>query len=86
MAPYGVPALSNRKALDVFDSFLQDDRIGLIVMSPRGWKLPGVSSRASAQLWMDAYLAAFALSGGYQLITTDGGFRQFSGLDLLVLN
>jgi len=34
---------------------------------------------------MDAYLAAFALSGAHQLVTTDRAFKQFKGLDLLVL-
>jgi predicted nucleic acid-binding protein len=34
---------------------------------------------------MDAYLAAFAIAGGHQLITIDTAFRQFDGLDLLVL-
>jgi predicted nucleic acid-binding protein len=34
---------------------------------------------------MDAYLAAFALVGGYQLVTSDKAFKQFKELDLLVL-
>ena len=34
---------------------------------------------------MDAYLAAFALAGRYSMVTTDAAFRQFRGLDLLVL-
>jgi uncharacterized protein len=35
---------------------------------------------------MDAYLAAFAIAGGHQLVTTDKAFKQFQGLDLLVLS
>jgi predicted nucleic acid-binding protein len=34
---------------------------------------------------MDAYLAAFALAGGYRMVTTDTAFRQFSVLDLVLL-
>jgi predicted nucleic acid-binding protein len=34
---------------------------------------------------MDAYLAAFALAGGHQMVTNDTAFRQFSGLDLVLL-
>jgi predicted nucleic acid-binding protein len=30
-------------------------------------------------------LAAFAIRSGFQMITTDKAFSQFSGLDLLVL-
>jgi predicted nucleic acid-binding protein len=35
---------------------------------------------------MDAYLAAFAITGGYQLVTTDKAFKQFKGLNLLILS
>ena len=56
---------------------------------PRGleilWKKLAGPSKPSPKLWMDAYLAAFAVAGGYQLVTTDKGFKQFKGLDLLVL-
>jgi predicted nucleic acid-binding protein len=40
---------------------------------------------ASPKLWMDAYIAAFALAGRYRMVTTDAAFRQFRGLNLLVL-
>jgi predicted nucleic acid-binding protein len=44
-----------------------------------------VRGTASPKLWMDAYLAAFALAGRYAMVTTDAAFRQFRGLDLLIL-
>jgi hypothetical protein len=34
---------------------------------------------------MDAYLAAFALAGGYRMVTTVVAFRQFRGLKLALL-
>jgi len=34
---------------------------------------------------MDAYLAAFAVSGGYRLVTNDSAYHQFAGLNLMVL-
>jgi toxin-antitoxin system PIN domain toxin len=34
----------------------------------------------------DAYLAAFARTGGYRLLTFDRGFRQFEGLDVEILS
>jgi predicted nucleic acid-binding protein len=34
---------------------------------------------------MDAYLAAFAIMAGLRLVTTDIAFRQFAGLDHLIL-
>ena len=39
----------------------------------------------SPRFWSDAYLAAFALAGGYRFVTFDHGFRRFDGLDLLLL-
>jgi predicted nucleic acid-binding protein len=35
---------------------------------------------------MNAYLAAFAMAVNCQLVTTDKAFKQFKGLDLLVLS
>jgi len=35
--------------------------------------------------WTDAYLAAFAKAGGLRLVTFDGDFNRFDGLDLLRL-
>jgi predicted nucleic acid-binding protein len=72
-----------------YQAFLAEAGIGW-AEEPRGlessWKKLGGTSQASPKLWMDAYLAAFAIAGGYQLVTTDKGFKQFKGLDLLVLS
>lgn len=43
------------------------------------------ASTASPKVWTDAYLAAFALSADIQRVTFDRGFRQFSGLQLILL-
>ena len=41
----------------------------------------------SPNYWMDAYLAAFAISGKLRFVTSDKAFRQFEpqGLDLTLL-
>ncbi len=39
----------------------------------------------SANSWSDAYLAAFAVCAGLQLVTFDRGFRRFKGLHCRVL-
>ena len=89
LAPYGIPPLSNKAAWSAYEGFLADERIAW-AEEPRGlessWKRLAGGSQASPKLWMDAYLAAFAMSGGYQLVTTDKAFKQFKGLDLLVLS
>jgi uncharacterized protein len=88
LAPYVIPPLSNKAAWSVYEDFLADERIAQ-VEEPRGlerhWKKLAGGPKASPKLWMDAYLAAFALAGGYQLVTMDKAFKQFKGLNLLVL-
>ncbi len=37
------------------------------------------------RMWTDAYLAAFAISGGMRLVSFDADFERFDGLDLLLL-
>jgi hypothetical protein len=34
---------------------------------------------------MEAYLAAFAIAGGYRIVTTGFAFTHFKGLDLELL-
>src|SRR5881409_3859902 len=85
--------LSERQAISgycvVKRGSLVEERIALWADEPVGverlWKELAVRGTASPKLWMDAYLAAFALAGRYSMVTTDAGFRQFRGLDLLVL-
>lgn len=89
LAPYGNPPLTNREAWRAYEALLGDDRIvfraGEPVELERHWKALALRDTASAKLWMDAYLAAFALAGGHRMVTTDAAFRQFGGLDLLLL-
>jgi toxin-antitoxin system PIN domain toxin len=89
LAPYGIPALSNKAAWSVYEGFLADRRMSW-AEEPHGldshWQKFGGVSTASPKRWMDAYLAAFAVAGKYQLVTIDKAFRQFKGLDLLVLS
>lgn len=89
LAPYGNPPLTNRQAWDVLDAFTADDRIILRADEPAGlqqrWKELAVRDTASPKVWMDAYLAAFALCAGCRMVTTDAGYSQYPGLDLLVL-
>lgn len=45
------------------------------------WVVVGFPPR----LWTDAYLAAFAVAGGFRLVSFDGDFVRFPGLRLLRL-
>ena len=86
--PFGNPPLTNSEAWGVYQSFLADRRIAF-AKEPDGldacWQRLALRNTASPKVWMDAYLAAFAISRGYQLVTIDQAFRQFDDLDLLLL-
>ncbi len=89
LGPYGNPPLTNREAWAAYEALLADHRIVMRADEPVGiesrWQELAARDTASPKLWMDAYLAAFALTGGYRLVTNDSAFRQFDGLDLLLL-
>jgi toxin-antitoxin system PIN domain toxin len=88
LAPYNALALSNAQAWNAYDDFLSDSRVSL-QDEPAGldrwWRQYSHRKSASPKLWMDAYLAAFARAGGCRMVTTDAAFKQFAGLDLLLL-
>jgi toxin-antitoxin system PIN domain toxin len=89
LGAYGIAPLTNRQAWSACEAFLKDDRIVFRADEPPGvetlWKDLAARGTSSPKLWMDAYLAAFAMAGQYRLVTTDTAFRQFKGLDLLVI-
>ena len=80
--------MTNAQAWAAYHALVADERVSF-AEEPAGveavWERLASRRRASPKLWMDAYLAAFAIAGGYQFVTTDRGFRQHEGLDLLVL-
>lgn len=89
LAPYGIPTLGNQAAWTLYERLIGDDRIGW-VEEPHGleaiWRRLSKSADASPKLWVDAYLAACAMAGGHRLVTTDKGFKQFKGLELVLLS
>jgi toxin-antitoxin system PIN domain toxin len=89
LGAYGNAPLTNRRAWDACAALLADDRIVLRTDEPAGleahWKRFALRDTASPKLWMDAYLAAFAVAGRYRVVTTDGAFKQFRGVDLELL-
>jgi len=45
--------------------------------TPALWHRLASHDTASPKVWMDAYLAAFAIRGGVRMITLDQDFRNF---------
>lgn len=83
--------LTNREAWAALDQLMEDDAMGFEA-EPHGldlvWRQLADGDASSPKLWMDAYLAAFAISGGLRMVTMDKDFRKFEplGLDLLLLS
>lgn len=89
LGAYGRPPLTNDEAWSAYEAFLGDDRIVLTEGEPEGlqaqWKIFSLRAAAAPKVWMDAYLAAFAVIGGFELVTTDRDFTQYDGLRLQLL-
>ncbi len=88
LGAYGNPPLTNGEAWATYEALLRDDRIVLreepANLEPR-WQQIVTRGTATPKLWMDAYLAAYALTGGCRMVTTDVGFRQFRGLHVVLV-
>ncbi len=89
MGLYQLPAMTNAAAWEYYERILTDPRVAW-ASEPTGvetqWKRLIARPSASPKMWMDAYLAAFAIAGGHRLITTDKAMTQFSPLDVVVLS
>jgi toxin-antitoxin system PIN domain toxin len=84
MRGYGSVALGNTAAWNVFEDFERDTRIRFAHEPPgleETWKFLALRKAPSPKLWMDAYLAAFAIRSGFQLVSADKAFSQFKDLD-----
>jgi len=88
---YGEPPLTNRGALMTFDSLQALPQVAWREEPPgvfAQWRTLAALDSASPKVWMDAYLAAFAIASGLRLVTLDRDFKNFvpQGLDLALLN
>jgi uncharacterized protein len=89
---YDSPLISNPMAVDILEEWRDQPHIRCLDAEPEGtrelWlKLAAVPS-PSPKVWMDAYLAAFAIRAGLPLATFDTDFRGFEaeGLRLNLLS
>ena len=55
--------------------------------TPALWHRLASHNAASPKVWMDAYLAAFAISGGLRMVSLDQDFKNFvrNGLKLALI-
>ena len=87
---YGADGLTNRDALVALDAWLalakvceREEPHGTVAL----WYRLAGRDTASPKVWMDAYLAAFAISGALRFVTLDHDFKTYEarGLDLFLL-
>lgn len=89
---YSSPVPTNLEATAVLATWYAQPHVRRLDTEPEGtrelWlELAGIPS-ASPKIWMDAYLAAFAIRAGLPFATLDADFRRFedSGLQLHLLS
>jgi uncharacterized protein len=77
--------MTNREAwvtLDLLKALPQvrfvEEPIGVLAL----WRTFSALDTASPKVWMDAYLAAFAIAGGLRMVTFDGDFRNYTSKGL----
>lgn len=87
---YAVEAMTNRSAWKTFELLrahssivVHDEPPGTVAL----WHRLAAGDTASPKDWMDAYLAAFAISGGLSVVTLDRDFKRYEahGLRLRLL-
>lgn len=81
---------TQRQAWKAYDALIHDSRIVFYTESDPetiedDFRALTTLSRSSPQQWPDAYLAAFAKSGGLTLVTFDRGLSKLAGDDVLLL-
>ncbi len=82
-------AVSAAVAWQLYDTTRSDPRVSYANEPPgleRAWRQFTQGQQFSPKLWNDAYLAAFALTGGYKLVTFDQALSQYSGVAVAILS
>ena len=81
-------AVTTNAAWRLYDTMLGDPRVAF-ADEPIGletvWRRLTDGRQFSPKLWNDAYLAAFAETGGYEVVTFDRGFKQYTGAAVTLL-
>lgn len=81
-------AVSAAVAWQLYDITLGDPRVAFVQEPAHleiAWRAFTQAQSFFPKLWNDAYLAAFAQLGGYEIVTFDGGFAQYAGVAVTYL-
>jgi len=90
MQACGLDAFTNDAAVGFLSQAQRDQAIGFVGEAPGTralWLALSRNGQTSPKIWMDAYLAALAITQELELVTFDQGFRNYldSGLNLQLL-
>jgi uncharacterized protein len=83
----GSDVLPSRDAWRVYRSILADERVQFApepFTLEQEWRKLTAQDRPTPRIWTDAYLAAFAIAAGMQLVTMDGAAASMAGDALLL--
>ena len=84
----GKRAVSSLGAWKIMDSLLRNPAIRFAA-EPSGiesvWREFSESPQSRPNIWTDAWLAAFALTTGFTLVTFDRGFARYGSIPLEIL-
>ena len=76
----GLVALTNKEAVDYLAGVYQDPAVSYVEEPPAMrslWLQLAAAPSASPNVWMDAYLAALAITLGAEMVTFDRGFTNY---------
>ncbi|WP_203336952.1 TA system VapC family ribonuclease toxin [Nocardioides limicola] len=85
---YASRPLTNVEAQVALAQISADPRVSFSTEPPgveAHWMRFAARSTSSPKVWMDAYLAAFAVAASARLVTTDTDFLTYEGLDVVVV-
>jgi uncharacterized protein len=86
---FPLDALPMADAWRVYDELFGDERIAF-AEEPEdldvAWRRFAQLQTFSANVWTDAYLAAFATTADFEIVTFDKGFAQYEGLRYTILS
>lgn len=87
---YGAPSATNRDACNALQALSALPQVAVVEEPPNlmaCWMKLACLDQAAPKRWMDTYLAALAITGGWRLLTLDRDFLGFvnDGLELQLL-
>jgi uncharacterized protein len=86
---FGPNAVTLANAWRVYDTFRSDPQVTYCEEPPGVealWRTFTGSHAFTPHVWNDAYLAAFAATAEWELVTFDKGFGKFAGLRCTILS